>query len=261
LSKDDPLTDIPRLSAPIVMVHGISAFDRLFATRRPQKEHFPGIRSILEGAGNRVLMPRLPATAGIETRAAVLKAYVRRELGSQPFHLVGHSLGGLDSRYLASNLGMAGQVVSLTTMGTPHTGSSFADWLVDRFARFFQPLYRRLGVPCDGVFDLTRASCALFNENTPNVPGVRYFSVAGEIPRPMMGAGFRLPSRIVERHEGPNDGVVSVSSARWGEHCDVWAGDHLNLVNWPNKRLAKAGEVVDRAADYARLLERMRGAE
>jgi triacylglycerol lipase len=243
------------------MVHGINAFDRLFASRRPEKEHFPGIRPILEASGNRVFMPRLPATAGIETRSNALKAYVRRELGGQSFHLVGHSLGGLDSRHLVSNLGMAGQVVSLTTMGTPHTGSSFADWLVDRFSRYFQPVFRSLGVPCEGLFDLTRAACALFNTNTPDVPGVRYFSVAGEIPRPMMGAGFRFPSKIVERLEGPNDGVVSVSSARWGEACDIWAGDHLNLVNWPNKRMAKAGESVDRAADYARLLERMRGVE
>ena len=57
------------------------------------------------------------------------------QAGPGPFHLVGHSLGGLDSRYLVSNLGMAGQAVSLTTMGTPHTGSSFADWLVDRLDR------------------------------------------------------------------------------------------------------------------------------
>jgi triacylglycerol lipase len=261
LSKDDPLTEIPKLAVPIVMVHGIGAFDRLFARRRPAKEYFPGVRPMLEAAGNRVVMPRLPGTAGVEARSAALKSAIRWELGGQPFHLVGHSLGGLDSRFLVSNLGMAGQVVSLATMGTPHTGSSFADWLVDRFARYFQPLYRRFNVPCDAVFDLTTAHCRRFNEQTPDVPGVRYFSVAGEIERPMLPRGFRLTARIVEKHEGPNDGVVSVASARWGEGCDVWAGDHLNLVNWPNKRMAKAGEVVDRGADYGRLLGWMKGVE
>jgi len=30
-----------------------------------------------------------------------------------------------------------------------------------------------------------------------------------------------------------------VASATWGERTDVWAGDHLNLVNWPN-RIARA---------------------
>jgi triacylglycerol lipase len=255
------VTEIPLLSSPIVMVHGISAFDRLFATRRPVKEYFPGVRSMLEAAGNRVFIPKLPATAGIETRSSELKAYIRRELGGQPFHLVGHSLGGLDSRYLVSNLGLAGQVVSLTTMGTPHTGSSFADWLVNRFARFFQPLYRRFGVPCDGVFDLTTAHCDRFNAETPNAPGVRYFSVAGEIAKPMLARGWRLSARIVEKHEGPNDGVVSVSSAKWGEACDVWNADHLNLVNWPNKRMNKAGEGFDRARDYGRMMQQMKMVE
>jgi len=243
------------------MVHGLSAFDRIFASRRPEKEYFPGIRPILEAAGNRVFIPRLPATEGIETRAAVLKAYIRRELGGQPFHLVGHSLGGLDSRYLISNLGFAGQVVTLTTMGTPHTGSSFADWCVDRFSRFFQPLFRSLGIPCDGLFDLTTDHCIGFNAQTPDAAGVRYFSVAGEIAKPMLARGWRLPARIVEKHEGPNDGIVSVNSAKWGEGCDIWAGDHLNLVNWPNKRMVKAGEGFDRAADYCRLLQRMRSVE
>jgi len=260
-TRTTELSELPQLTLPIVMVHGLTAFDRLFASRRPEKEFFPGMRPILEASGNRVFIPRLPATAGIETRANVLKAYIRRELGGQPFHLVGHSLGGLDSRYLVSNLGLSGQVVSLTTMGTPHTGSSFADWLVDRFARYIRPLFRSLGVPCEGLFDLTTDHCAKFNAFTPDAPGVRYFSVAGQIDKPMLARGWRLPARIVTKHEGPNDGIVSVNSARWGENCDIWAGDHLNLVNWPNKRMAKAGESVDRAADYGRLMERMRGVE
>lgn len=210
---------------------------------------------MLEAAGNRVFIPRLPATAGIETRAGELKAYLRRELGGQPFHLVGHSLGGLDSRFLVSNLGLAGQVMSLTTMGTPHTGSSFADWLVSRFARFFQPMFRSLGIPCDGFFDLTTEHCERFNAETPNAPEVRYFSVAGEIAKPMLARGWRFSARIVEKLEGANDGVVSVNSARWGEGCDVWNADHLNLVNWPNKRL---GDSCDRAGDYGRMLQQMK---
>jgi triacylglycerol lipase len=253
--------EIPTLSAPIVFVHGISAFDRLFAKRRPAKEYFPGIRPLLEATGNRVYIPRLPATAGVETRASELKAYLRRELGGQPFHLVGHSLGGLDSRFLTANLGMAGQVITLTTMGTPHTGNSFADWLVRRFARLFQPLFRSLGIPYEGVFDLTTEHCQRFNEATPNVANVRYFSIAGDCARPMLARGFRLPARIVEKCEGANDGIVSVASAEWGEACDVWAADHLNLVNWPNKRMVKAGTDFDRTADYSRLLNRLRNVE
>ena len=70
-----------------------------------------------------------------------------------------------------------------------------------------------------------------------------------------------MPSRIVGRTEGPNDGVVSVASAAWGERCDRWPGDHLNLVNWPNRRRVRAAAWPDRGGDYLRLLERLAGCE
>lgn len=250
----------PRLAAPVVLVHGISGLDRLFRLKRPGKEFFPGVRPHLEAAGNRVLMPRVSATAGIATRAAELKAFIRREVGTAKVHVIGHSLGGLDARYAVSRLGLDAQVLSLTTIGCPHRGSAFADWGVSRFARFFHPLCRAAGIPDDAVFDLTTESCQRFNADTPNAPGVRYFSVAGVIDRPWLAHGWKLPCRIVGKAEGPNDGVVSVASATWGERTAVWRGDHLNLVNWPNKRMRKAGEWPDRAGEYAALLGQLQRA-
>lgn len=245
---------VAKLSHPVVLVHGISGFDRVFRLKRPGKEFFPGVRPHLEAAGNWVLMPRVSATASIATRAAELKAFIRREVGTAKVHIIGHSMGGLDARYAVSRLGLDSQVLSLTTVGCPHRGSTFADWSVDRFARFFHPLFRAAGVPDDAFFDLMTDNCQRFNEETPNVPGVRYFSVAGVIERPWLAHGWKLPNRIVDRAEGPNDGVVSVASATWGESTAIWRGDHLNLVNWPNKRMRKAGEWPDRAGEYASLL-------
>ena len=109
----------PTLSSPVVLVHGVSGLTRFFCSKA-QPESFPGIRSYLEAGGNRVLVPRVSATASIATRAAELRAFVQRELGGQPFHLIGHSMGGLDSRYLISRLGLQDQAKSLTTVGTPH---------------------------------------------------------------------------------------------------------------------------------------------
>ena len=217
-------------------------------------EYFPGVRAALEARGHRVLVPRLSPTGAITVRAAELKAIIRRELGTQSFHVVGHSLGGLDARYMTSRLGMESQVRSLTTIGTPHRGSTFADWSLDRFARNIRPLFRAAGVPDDAFFDLTVESCARFNESVPDVPGIRYASVAGICVKPWLGPEWALSSRIVGNAEGPNDGVVSVQSAAWGERCDVWHGDHLNLVNWPNRKARRRGVWRDRAADYAQLL-------
>ena len=90
-------------------------------------------------------------------------------------------------------------------------------------------------MPDDAFYDLTTDACARFNELTPNVPGVRTASVAGECARPYLGVEWQFSARIVQQFEGANDGVVSVASAAWGDTHDVWKADHLNLVNWPNR--------------------------
>jgi triacylglycerol lipase len=248
------------LAAPIVLVHGISGLDRLFPARRPSSELFPGVRRRLEAAGNRVFIPRVSPTAGVATRAAELKAYLRREVGWRPVHLIGHSMGGLDARHLITRLGMDRQVLSLTTIGCPHRGSAFADWCVSTLRPFYRPVFRALGLTDAAFLDVTTDACEQFNRDTPNAPTVRYFSVAGVIEKPWMTPGWGLPSRIVRKAEGPNDGVVSVASATWGERTAIWRGDHLNLVNWPNRRMAKAGEWPDRAADYGVLLGQLKQA-
>lgn len=247
----------PRLSAPIVLAHGLCGFQRYVARNRPVRDYFPGIRQFLEACGNRVYVPLVSPTASIATRAAELKAFIRREVGRGPVHIFGHSLGGLDARYMISKLKMAGQVLSLTSVGTPHWGSTFADWAVSRFARMLHPLFRAVGLPDDAFFDLTTDRCRRFNDEVPNVSGVRYFSVAAVCDRPWLGREWELPYRIVGKAEGPNDGVVSLASATWGERTDVWAGDHLNLVNWPNRFMQRAGQWHDRAPEYGRLLGRL----
>jgi triacylglycerol lipase len=248
---------IPMPSAPVVLAHGLCGFDRIFVCRRPVKEYFPGVRRGLEAAGHRVLSAQVSPTAGIAARAAQLKTFIRNEVGTDPVHLIGHSMGGLDARHMISRLGMDRQVLSLTTVGTPHRGTAFADWGVRRLARLLCPVFRAARVSSDAFFDLTTDACRRFNERVPDAPGVRYFSVAGVCEKPWLGPEYRLPAGIVGRSEGPNDGLVSVASATWGERTDVWAGDHLNLVNWPNRRMRRAGEWHDRAADYGRLLARL----
>ena len=243
-------------SPPIVLVHGLCGISRLLGNRRPTKEYFPGVRSHLESLGHEVLMPRISPTAAITTRAVELKNAILERFGKRPVHLIGHSLGGLDSRYMISKLGMEEQVLSLTTVGTPHRGTTFADWALRRFAKFCQPFFRAAGIPDDAFFDLTVESCARFNEVTPDAPSVRYFSVAGVCEKPWLGAEWWLTSRIVGQAEGQNDGIVSLQSATWGESTDTWHADHLNLINWPNRIMKRAGEWQDLAAHYGHFVKR-----
>jgi triacylglycerol lipase len=248
---------IPKLNAPLVLVHGLCGYDRISVLGRTIKDYFPGIREKLEAAGNRVLVPRLSRMRGVATRAEELKRFIEKCVPTGPIHLIGHSMGGLDARYMVSRLGMAERVKSLTTIGTPHRGTAFADWGVGRFGRLVAPFFQLLGLSYQAFIDLTTAACRQFNATVPDAPCVRYLAVAGVCEGPLLSPAWKVPHGIVSRAEGVNDGIVSLASATWGEHTDVWEGDHLNLVNWPNRFAQKRGMWESLAPDYGRIVRRI----
>lgn len=246
----------PRLRAPVVLVHGLFGFDRLGVGPFTLFEYFRGIPAALTSGDNRVLLARLSPIGGVAGRAEQLRRFLDRESPHEPVHLIGHSLGGLDSRYLISRLGLAHRVLSLTTVGTPHRGSPFADWVVRRFSRLASPVLDYFSVPHGAFNDLTLASCRRFNDEVPDAPGVRYFSVAGRVCVSWRTPTWWLPSPIVERAEGPNDGVVSMASARWGESFEEWDADHVELVNWP-RPFAPRSRSAERVDGYVKLVRRL----
>jgi triacylglycerol lipase len=248
---------IPKLRSPIVLVHGLFGFDRLGVAGMTLVNYFPGIPDLLQAAGNRVLIPFLTPTGAVADRAAQLKDFLVKTSANEPVHLIAHSMGGLDSRYMISCLGMAERVLSLTTIGTPHRGSSFADWGINRLERIVKPALDLIGLPYQGFYDLTRTRCQAFNETVVDAPGVRYFSVAGRHDGHYLHAGWLLPYGIVKAAEGDNDGIVSVESARYGEQLDLWEGDHLSLVNWFNLITHYRGARIDPAPRYGALLRRL----
>jgi triacylglycerol lipase len=247
---------VPPLRHPIVLVHGLFGFDRVRMGPWIAMDYFHGIPPVLRAAGNRVLVPKLSPTASIASRAMQLKVFINHHAPDEPVHLIGHSMGGLDCRYLITHLGMASRVLSLTTLGTPHRGCSFADWALARFARIFGSILDQLNIPRQAFDDLTVERCRKFNEDTPDVPAVRYFSIAGFNPLKWSNPPWRLTAAIVAKSEGPNDGIVSLSSARWGESFEIWDSDHMGLVNWP--RPLKLSRKSERLRQYGELLGRLR---
>src|SRR5262249_55779343 len=154
------------------------------------------------------------------------------------------------ARYLITRLNMARRVLSLTTIATPHRGTAFADWGIRRLEPLLRPFFDLFGVPAQAFYDLTSAKCRKFNEEVPDVPEVRYFSVAGLHQGELRHPVWRLPHSIVTRVEGPNDGIVSLTSATYGESSEVWDGDHLSLVNWPHAAAQASGKWQDYAPSY-----------
>jgi triacylglycerol lipase len=78
----------------------------------------------------------------------------------------------------------------------------------------------------------------VFNKNCPDVSGLYYQSYTSKIKYVSNSLVLEIPWLIALYYEGDNDGLVSVTSAKWGNFRGViegawWAGgvDHLNIVN------------------------------
>ncbi len=248
---------IPTLQAPVVLIHGFLGFDELRLGNWTFVRYFTTLPDILRAAGCEVVVARVSPTRGVARRAFELRAFLDDQLPGRRVHLFGHSMGGLDARYLISRLGLAPRVLSLTTVGTPHRGTTFAEWGLRRMKWGLRSLCGFLGLPYQAVYDLTPSACQAFNDEVPDAPGVRYLSVAGQMVTGWRSPEWLLPHRVVLEAEGPNDGVVSVTSAEWGESLDVWEGDHINLINWSNPVARRRGLDAERAAQYTGLLGRL----
>ncbi|PVU89110.1 hypothetical protein BB561_005546, partial [Smittium simulii] len=127
---------------PIVLCHGLYGFDVKGPASIPflQTHYWSGIYEVLKGIGAKVVISRVPSTGSIPNRAFELHNLLKNSMKtcnsitSTKLNMVGHSMGGLDARFLISNiLPKVGRdagysVDSLTTISTPHHGSPFMDW-------------------------------------------------------------------------------------------------------------------------------------
>ena len=195
-------------------------------------------------------------------RSQIIAAFNNGRLNpTEKAHIIGHSLGGLDSRYLLSpgnkkttENDVAARIASLTSIASPHRGSPIADLLALEPAEemgvlnHLQAFIKRLGVLEEGVAeilnhfgislkgleDLTTESMQKFNQRYPDHPGIRYFSVAG-VGRPGVPptALVFLPFyQYIQSHTGqPSDGLVHIPSAQWGDFDpNTWPCDHAEEV-------------------------------
>ncbi|MCS7033779.1 MAG: hypothetical protein NZ561_07260 [Phycisphaerae bacterium] len=249
---------------PIVLHHGLFGFGNVQLGPIPIRYYSGGIERIIAERGHPLILARCHPTGPIEIRARQLKEQILQQLRStgrrnQRVVILAHSMGGLDARYMITHLGMADRVAALLTLGTPHRGSSYADWVVRNLGQRLggAKLMRMLGIDVRAIAELTTAAVDHFNAATPDAPGVRYFSVAGTRPLLKVAPIFAHSCHVVYRCEGENDGIVSLVSARWGELLGVWPVDHLHMIN---KRLTPEAMLPrnDVTPRYAAILETLR---
>lgn len=277
---------------PIVLVHGFAGFRGIGPLT-----YFFRVADDLRRRGEVVYDPELPPFAPPATRAPVIAATIRRalaETGRSKVVLIAHSQGGLDARYLISTLGMGDRVAALVTVSTPHRGTRLGDafagiipgvnlGVLDAIATAIGSVYN--GAP--GRAELRGTLAALserdavhFNEQNPNDPRVRYYSVAGRSNRrdgravcgdalvendaSRVDAPFLLLAPLMAFLEGSdptrlvNDGLVTVQSARWGTFIGCFPADHFDEVG----QIAHQGPDRDSGFDhvvlYRDLVRRLR---
>ncbi|KAK4100062.1 triacylglycerol lipase-like protein [Parathielavia hyrcaniae] len=231
---------------PIVLAHGLLGFAelKLAGSYLPSISYWRGIKDALSANRAEVITASVPPSGSIEKRAAKLAADIEAQAKGKSVNIIAHSMGGLDARYMISQLQPASvDVKSLTTVSTPHHGSSFADYLIDAIGPNYLPrLYaaweQATGWEPGAFAELTtRYMSDEFIPKTPDDPTVRYFSYGAMVRhRPPLLSPFRFAHRLIKEREGPNDGLVSVESSKWGTYKGTLVGvNHLDLINWSNR--------------------------
>lgn len=271
----------------IILAHGLLGFDTLPVLR---VDYFNGIREHLESRFQaRVLVAQVPPVRGIDVRGDELKREILKALGQtgtppvldpeKKVHIIAHSMGGLDGRYLLSpaNPGnIADRVCSLTTIGTPHQGSPLAD-LCESFADgeskiplvgAIEEVIRDIADKfhwLDGLHDLTAEPIRKFNDTYIDNPRLNYFCVAGSGRAGSLNTcKLLLPAYgyLAKVTGGENDGMVPVSSALrvgWEAITPPWPADHFDEIGHDlDKGLDGKPVHFDYLRGYEEIVERLR---
>ncbi|MCB1143327.1 MAG: lipase [Leptospiraceae bacterium] len=250
-------------SHPYILIHGILGFD----DKNPPASiltYWGGMDDYLKSKGAKVISPGSQAMASISTRAGQTVPQIidfMNSVGATKVHLLGHSQGGLVSRYIASHSSsLYGKISTVTTLNAVHRGSPVADiglgvipdWLepfVGTVVNWFGNLMYSSNQQdvLAMANSLTSKTLATFNTTVPNKSGVKYFSYGSKmtildlIQHPIMGITYPIcwTGGVFNGQGGENDGVVPLTSQKWG----TWKGgpsygllvtgvDHLQATNF-----------------------------
>ena len=231
---------------PIVLVHGL-------ALRQSKAiKAFGKIEKVLRDGGYTVFVADIDAFGAIETNAEQLREFISGvlgETGSEKVNIIAHSKGGLDSKYMITNLGMEDKVASLTTLCTPHKGSIIASWIwklpmwLKKYIAFFiNGFYRLAGDEkpnairaCEQLKPVDESEDTLcFSEK------VYCQSYSTNLKRGRDCFLMGIPMTLYKHYEKvDNDGMVSDVSAKFGNYrgeCLDMSVSHLQIVDFMVKK-------------------------
>jgi len=273
---------LPPGKIAVVLAHGLGGSADSFD---------PAIVAAIESNGHIVKRTAVPGIESVAVRAAALGPQIDALLaqtGATKVHIIAHSMGGLDARYLVSKLGYGAKVASITTVSTPHRGSPLADLALGitqssavSQADALEAIIEFVGGGIESaalnraLFDLSEAAAPAFNAANLDVAGIKYQSYAGfstpnGISNPNAAAactGAPMPAPAETRallllaqpivasgtDRNPNDGVVEISSSTWTGFQGCISADHLGETS-----VLEAGEEsLDTPAFYKAIVAKL----
>ncbi len=256
------------MSYPIILVPGIARFDFL-RSRLVQRinillsdrvltgdrtHYFRRIRPYLQEKGFDVEHADTGFAEQIDTRADRLAAAVlltAEKYKAEKVHIIGHSMGGLDARHMAVEIPQISEkVASITSIGTPHHGTPFADFFMDLGTdEAIKFVNDHFFLDFRGFLAITTEAAQEFNERAAPAEaanGVQYFAYAAFQEKEKIFELMKPIWQYIYERKGDNDGLVPASSQAWGTEIvgengrtkpiqqrqfDIGA-DHLNEVGW-----------------------------
>jgi len=224
--------EICKTKYPLLLLHGIFFRDwKAF-------NYWGRIPNELTENGATIYYGNLSSSLSVEGSAEELKQRILEivaETRCEKVNIIAHSKGGLDARCAISCLGMDSYVASLTTVNTPHLGSSLAGKLIEKtpeklvlfIGKQYQTIFTGLGDKqvdfFSGISNLTPEKCSELNQKAADREGVLYQSVGSMMAAPSSATfPLSLGYRIIFNTDGANDGLVCTESMKWGHFLGLW---------------------------------------
>jgi len=236
---------------PFVLIHGVGFRDFKYIN------YWGRIPKELIRQGATVYYGNQEAFGTVEYNAQDIKEKILdivKETGCEKVNIIAHSKGGLDARYMVSKLDMGEYVASITMMSSPHNGVKFVDIachipdvIYKGIAKAFNKYFVMIGDKNPDFYTATRQFSTKhskkFNEEVKDVEEIYYQSYATVMKNLFSDYILTIPYVIVKLTEGDNDGLVSVSSAKWGEFRGIIENEHYRGISH--------GDIIDlRRDDY-----------
>lgn len=231
------------LDNPVLLVHGATrGGDILRIGKIPVAHYWQNVIPIFEKHKISVYVPAIPMDVSRAERAKFLQKFIAEKIGDKKFHIVAHSLGGTDARYLLTHLKQK-NVLSLTTVASPHRGTVMADYFWKAFQKkslwYYLPRLLNFKMESLGFLpELTVEAMEKFNVETPDRKDVKYFSVIAEaspvlteMSAALWPLDFFVQNGSEDITQGISDGVVPLSSQPWGKVLMHLNLDHLGQIN------------------------------